>query len=355
MIGDIKPHVLMIGPSLRSRGGMATVERQLMERLPGAGVQARFISTYDDCGKVKKAAIALAAYASFCRTLNDVDIVHAHMASRGSYERKALFLKKALSKGKKIVIHLHGGEFGVWFDDEIDDNKRDEIRALFDEADAVIVLSEEWEEWMRSRGFVPQRLMVMHNAVPVPAQSCVPCSRQDVLFLGRLDANKSPDVLLRASRKALELHPKAKLIFGGDGYPKRYKALARELGIADRCEFLGWITGEDKEKLFERAGVYCLPSKNEGMPMSVLEAMAHGVPTIATPVGGVPQVIEDGVNGYLIPVDDERRLSELLCNLMNDSDLRAHIGRTGRECVARDFNIELVVDRLCRMYEGLFS
>lgn len=355
MAGKINPRVLMIGPSLDSRGGMATVERQLMERLPDAGVQARFISTYDDCGNAKKAAIALAAYTGFCRALKGADIVHVHMASRGSYERKALFLRKAISKGRKAVIHLHGGEFGMWFDDELGDKKRDEIRTLFGSVDAVIVLSEEWEEWLTSRGFAPRRLVVMHNAVPVPAQPCSPCSHQDVLFLGRLDANKSPDVLLRASWTMLKEHPEAKLLFGGDGYPERYEALARELGIADRCEFLGWTTGEDKERLFERAGVYCLPSKNEGMPMSVLEAMAHGVPTIATPVGGVPQVIEDGVNSYLMPVDDEGRLSRLLCKLMDSRELRASIGSAGRATISEHFNIERNVEELVRLYRELMD
>ncbi len=347
------PRVLMIGPSIDSRGGMATVESQLMERLPGEGVQARFISTYDDCGKARKAAIALGAYITFCRALKGADVVHAHCASRGSYERKAMFLRKAISEGKKTVLHLHGGEFGVWFDDEMDDKKRDEVRGLFNEVDAVIVLSEEWEKWLTSRDFAPKRLVVMHNAVPVPAEPCSPCSHQDVLFLGRLDARKSPDVLLRASRTMLSEHPDANLLFGGDGYPERYKALAEELGIADRCEFLGWITGEEKEKLFERAGVYCLPSKNEGMPMSVLEAMAHGVPTIATPVGGVPQVIQDGVNGFLMPVDDEEKLSALLCRLVGDGALREEMGMAGRATIAGDFNIERNVGELVQLYKGL--
>ena len=353
MTGKSNPRVLMIGPSLDSRGGMATVERQLMERLSGTGVEARFISTYDDCGKAKKAVIAFAAYAGFSRALGGADIVHAHMASRGSYERKALFLRKAISEGRKTVIHLHGGEFGVWFDEELAGRKRDEIKTLFSSVDAVIVLSEEWEEWMRSRGFAPKRLVVMHNAVPVPRRSCSPCSHQGVLFLGRLDARKSPDVLLRASRAMLEQHPDAKLVFGGDGYPERYEALARELGIVERCEFLGWITGDDKERLFERAGVYCLPSKNEGMPMSVLEAMAHGVPTIATPVGGMPQVIEDGVNGYMMPVDDEERLSGLLCKLMDSQDLRASIGSAGRATISEHFSIERNVEELVRLYREL--
>ena len=355
MAGKSNLCVLMIGPSLRARGGMATVERQIMERLPDAGIQAKFIATYNDYGKAKKALMALAAYASFCRALKDADIVHAHMASRGSYERKAFFLRKAISKEKKAVVHLHGGEFGMWFDEELGEKKRDEIRALFNSADAVIVLSEEWRQWLVSRSFAPKRLVVMHNAVSVPTQPCSLSSHQDVLFLGRLDANKSPDVLLRASRDMLEQHSDTKLVFGGDGYPERYEALARELGIADRCEFVGWITGDDKERLFERAGVYCLPSKNEGMPMSVLEAMAHGVPTIATPVGGVPQVIEDGVNGYLMPVDDEGRLSELLCRLMDSLGLRASIGAAARATISDNFNIEQNMEELVQLYRGLMS
>lgn len=87
--------------------------------------------------------------------------------------------------------------------------------------------------------------------------------------------------------------------------------------------------------------------------MSVLEAMAHGVPTIATPVGGVPQVIEDGVNGYLMPVDDEARLSELLCNLMDSRDLRMSIGSAGRQTISDHFNIERNVEELVRLYGEL--
>lgn len=355
MGGICGPRVLMIGPSLDSRGGMATVERQLMGCLADAGAHARFISTYNDCGKPKKAAIALVAYARFCCVLGDFDVIHVHMASRGSYARKSLFLRKAMAAGKKTIIHLHGGEFAVWFDNEMSNGKRDEVRGLFGDADAVIVLSEEWEKWLVSRGFAPKRIAVIHNAVPVPEKPCSPGARQDVLFLGRLDERKSPDALLRASRVMLGEHPDVKLLFGGDGYPERYKALASDLGIADRCEFLGWITGEAKEGLFERAGTFCLPSKNEGMPMSVLEAMAHGVPTIATPVGGVPQVIEDGVNGFLTPVGDEERLSDLLCMLADDSVLRGGIGAEARRKIEADFSLELSCERLLGLYSDIVT
>lgn len=348
------PNVLMVGPDPRARGGMATIERNILDAIRAHGDNAMFVSTYIEGNKAKKIVVVAEAYAHYIKLLPKSDLVHVHTASRGSYKRKKAFIRAALRRGVPVVLHLHGSEFGVWFGEECTESQRDDIRNTFHRCAAVIVLSEEWKDYLLSERVCDEaKLHVLHNAVPVPAQPCSPCTHQDVLFLGRLDARKSPDVLLRASSDMLKRHPDAKLLFGGDGYPERYEALARELGIVERCEFLGWITGEDKERLFERAGVYCLPSKNEGMPMSVLEAMAHGVPTIATPVGGVPQVIEDGVNGYLMPVDDEGRLSELLCALMDSQDLRARIGAAGRATVSNHFNIERNVEELVRLYERL--
>ena len=347
-------NVLMVGPDPSAQGGMATVEQNILDALRMRSVRATFVSTYIGGNKVKKFVTAGKAYARYIRLLSKSNLVHVHMASRGSYERKKIFMRAAFRRGVPVVLHLHGGEFGVWFGKECTESQRDDIRNTFHRCAAVIVLSEEWKDYLLSERVCDEaKLHVLHNAVPVPPQPCSPRSHQDVLFLGRLDARKSPDVLLRASSDMLKQHPDAKILFGGDGYPERYEALARELGIAERCEFLGWIAGEDKERLFERAGVYCLPSKNEGMPMSVLEAMAHGVPTIATPVGGMPQVIEDGVNGYLMPVDDEERLSELLCALMDSQDLRARIGAAGRSTISDHFNIERNVEELMRLYWGL--
>lgn len=347
------PSVLMVGPSLTSRGGMATVEKQLVDCLPREGIDVDFLSTYEDASKLRKAFVAIRAYLAFCRNVDRYDIVHVHMASRASYERKAIFIRHASKRGKRVIIHHHGAEFGTWYDAELNDAKKTEIRDVFARADGVIVLSEEWLDWFTARGFCVDSFIVMHNAVSMPEASCSPGLHQDILFLGRLDERKSPDVLMRAAMKTLEEHPESRLVFGGDGLLERYKALALDLGIDQRCEFLGWTTGEDKEQLFQRAGVYCLPSKNEGMPMSVLEAMAHGIPTVATPVGGVPQIIDDGGNGFIIPVDDEAALSSILCRLADSSELRSMIGNAGRKTVKRGFNIERNVVKLAELYRRL--
>lgn len=351
-----RPRVLMIGPSLGALGGMTTVEQNILDAIDCGENKVVFIPTYNEGNKAKKLVIAAAAYARYVSALKQCDLVHVHMASRGSYARKKVFMESAFKRGVPVVLHLHSGEFSMWFGKECDDAQRDDIRRTFHKCAAVIVLSEEWRDCLLSQSVCEaSKLHVLHNAVPVPARPCSPCSRQDVLFLGRLDANKSPDVLLRASSGILEQYPNAKLIFGGDGYPEHYEALAQELGIADRCEFLGWVSGDAKEELFARAGVYCLPSKNEGMPMSVLEAMAHGIPTIATPVGGVPQVITDGENGFLMPVDNENALSEILCELMASPELRESIGAAGRKTIQSDFSIDRNVDELVEIYRELVS
>lgn len=144
-----------------------------------------------------------------------------------------------------------------------------------------------------------------------------------------------------------------KVVFGGDGEVEKNKRLAEELGIADRCEFHGWVTGDEREALFERAAVYCLPSKNEGLPMSVLEAMAHGIPTVATAVGGVPQVIEDGISGFLIDVDDIESLAQKISSLLGDSMLRKSVGIASRDVVVRSFGVDRSIEQLLVLYSAL--
>ena len=89
--------------------------------------------------------------------------------------------------------------------------------------------------------------------------------------------------------------------------------------------------------------------------MGVLEAMAHGIPTIATPVGGVPQIIDDGANGFIMPVDDERVLKEKMLRLLGDASLRAAIGIAGRDTVKEGFNTSRCVDNLVGLYEEAFD
>lgn len=352
-VNKVHSKVLMVGPDLSLHGGIVSVVQGYLDGgLPEACDAFKYLGTGVGHSKLGKSFAFSRALARYAMTMPSYDIVHLHISARGSYRRKSIMARIAHKAGKRVILHDHDGEFKKAFE-ESDDAYRRDVRETFGIADRVVVLSEEWRDYFAENVCDPGKIDVVYNGVKVPDKPCSPCSRQDVLFLGRLDARKSPDVLLRASREVLDCFPDTKIVFGGDGEVEKNKQLAEELGIADRCEFHGWVAGDKREALFERAAVYCLPSKNEGMPMSVLEAMARGIPSIATSVGGIPQVIRDGVNGYLMPVDDESKLSGLLCTLMGSKDLRLSIGRAGRSTISGKFNVERNVDAIVQLYKEL--
>ena len=348
--------VLMVGPDRSLRGGIVTVadgyfDAGLAERCAALAYQGTGVGS----NLLTKSVAFAGILPAYRRSLRDFDIVHLHISAKGSFKRKTMMAAMARKAGKRVILHEHSGEFARDFEAG-DDAYREKVRKAFNGADRVIVLSEEWRDYfaenvMRDAG----RLSVLHNGVPIPEKPCSPCSHQGVLFLGRLDANKSPDVLLRASKDVLDACPGMRIVLGGDGDIDRYKALAKELGIVDRCDFLGWVAGEDKERLFDQAGICCLPSKNEAMPMSVMEAMAHGVPVISTRVGGVPQLIEDGVDGLLMDVDDVEGLSGLLLRLAGSSELRGEIGLAGRRRIESKFSIRAAIDGLVGIYQELYE
>lgn len=349
-LNHITAKVLMVGPDLALHGGIVSVVKGYLESgLPQACDGFEYLGTGVGSSKLGKSVAFARALVRYRCIMPEYDIVHLHISARGSYKRKSIMARMARKAEKRIILHDHDGEFAKAFEEGGDDYRRD-VRETFGVADRVVVLSEEWRDYFAENVCDPNKITVMHNGVAVPAKPCSPCSHQDVLFLGRLDANKSPDVLLRASRDVLKRFPETKIVFGGDGEVEKNKALAKELGIENRCEFHGWVSGSDREALFERAAVYCLPSKNEGLPMSLLEAMARGIPAVATPVGGIPQVIDDGVNGILVPVGDCCALATALCEALDSSELRKSMGYKAREKVRSIFDIDMLLGELSEIY-----
>ncbi|MDP2990672.1 MAG: glycosyltransferase family 4 protein, partial [Kiritimatiellota bacterium] len=170
-----------------------------------------------------------------------------------------------------------------------------------------------------------------------------------VLFVGRLVSNKGPEVLLRAIPLVLMRHPQARFVLAGDG-PLRHRleAVASKLAIKDVVHFLG--LRRDVPELMRQASVYVRPSYLEGMPLTVLEAMASGLPVVATPVGGTPELLKDGVHGYLSPVGDPAALAAAISRVLDDPDGAAQMGRRGRELIESGYTWDAVVKQTERVY-----
>jgi glycosyltransferase involved in cell wall biosynthesis len=173
-------------------------------------------------------------------------------------------------------------------------------------------------------------------------------------WVGRMTAVKRTDVVVRVLSKLVERGVDARLVLVGDG-PDRddLERYAHELGVVRRCLFLGYQ--EDVARWYNAIDALLLPSVNEGTPVSVIEALAAQRPAVATRVGGTPDVIRDGIDGFLVDPGDGEALAERLAELAHDPQLRAQMGAAGRERVLQRYAVDRLVEDIDRLYRRLLA
>ena len=148
--------------------------------------------------------------------------------------------------------------------------------------------------------------------------------------------------------------PDLRLEFAGSGPAEdELRTQCRELGVAEKVTFLGWQ--QDLESVFRRWDVFCLPSLEEGFGLAALEAMASGLPVIATSVGGLPEIVEDGVTGCLVPPSDPRALAASLRKLLHDGALRQAMGASAHRRVTDHFSVDRMVRNVAILYDSLLA
>lgn len=203
--------------------------------------------------------------------------------------------------------------------------------------------------------FAPERLdsfHVVHCGVDagtvVPAGA--PGDRARILYVGRLTTLKGMSVLLNAMVDVIALVPEVELIVIGDG-PDRsaFEAEAHRLGIQSAVSFRGVRSPAEVADALASTDVFVLPSFAEGVPVSLMEALAAGVPVVATPVGGVSELVDDGVNGVLVRPADPCGLAAALVELLGDPDRRVAMGAAGSETVRANFDAAVESGRLLRL------
>ncbi|CAO3431647.1 glycosyltransferase family 4 protein [Azospirillum doebereinerae] len=293
-----------------------------------------------------------------CFASGKAQLVHIHMAEYGSVLRKGILVGLARTFGVPVVLHLHGGRFPKHYKDA-NPVMRWAIRRMMGMTSEIVVLGEFWRDWV-AEAFGPEaraRTTLLHNAVPGPA---VPPLRDDtltentrpvrLLFLGRLIKLKGIDVLLNALASPVCRDKPWEVTIAGDGDLETYRALAADLGIADRVRFTGWLDQKGCRRELAGADVLVQPSMFEGLPMSVLEAMAEGLTIVATPVGSVPDAIADGETGLLVPPGDTAALADALARVIDCPALRRNLGVGARSRWERQFDIAVYRERILDIY-----
>lgn len=343
----------MLGPDHRMKGGIAVVVQSYLGSRLSSDAEIRYHATLREGIRALKAASSVWALGSLPLVLLSFrpHVVHIHFSSYASFYRKLAFLVVVKAFRFKAIVHCHGSQFEA-FHDALRVNAA-MVRVFLWMADRCIVLSESWKrtfaQYTRS---CP--IDILYNAVDLDAfaESGEAVHNDTVLFMGRLGRRKGTYDLVEAIPGVLRRAPSARFVLAGDGDIGQIERLAVDRGVRHAVELPGWMDGARKRRLFENSAVYVLPSYNEGIPVSVLEAMAAGKPVISTPVGGIPEAIEDDVHGFLVQPGDLATLADRLARLLSDAPLRSRLGRAGRQRVAERFSLDAMVDRLLDLYRS---
>jgi glycosyltransferase involved in cell wall biosynthesis len=177
-----------------------------------------------------------------------------------------------------------------------------------------------------------------------------------IALIGRLSPQKSIDTFLVACRQVLMRFPDVRCLIHGDGPErKRLEELCTHLNIADRVRFAGAFSKVELSEVMATLDIFVLSSIYEGLPVSILEAMAYAKPVVSTQVGGVVEVVDDGVTGLLVPAQDPARLAEAICRLIGDPCLRHRMGEAGRKRYEAHFTPAVVLPQYVAMYHALAS
>lgn len=325
-------------PLRERRGGHDVIRVPALDLSAVAGLQA-------SCAPGLFAALRRA-----CREFVP-DIVHAHNLFFRTTE--AAVLPWVLTQAP-LVVTLHLGRSGGGGPLAIALRAYEETvgRLVLRRAAAIIAVSDAVGRLARSLAPARTPVTVIPNTADLARFTPASRLQRDpvrVLFVGRLVHNKGPAVFLHAAKLALEQEPELRFVLAGSGpLESRLRSLSRKLRTEERVDFLGQRA--DIPELLRSATVLVRPSTMEGMPLTVLEAMASGIPVIATAVGGTPELVEDGVTGYLVRPGDPAAVAMAVLKIARAPDQAASMGRIARQRMEQRPTPQMVVDMNERVY-----
>ncbi len=294
-------------------------------------------------------------------------ILHTHTAKAGAIARAAALVSGAARPA--ILVHtFHGHVLKGYFDPVRTAFFKKVERSLARVTDALVAVSPEVRDELVAAGIAPrEKFSVIRLGIPLEERLGDATAGLDyrrlygisesafvVGWVGRMTDVKDTDAVLEIVGAARDRGLEAVLVMVGDGPDRvRLEQLAHDIGIARSTFFVGYqpeVAGY--YRLFD---AFLLPSVNEGTPVSAIEALASGTPVVATRVGGVPDVVRDGEDGFLFEPGDTDDAAERLALLASDATLRSALGASGRERVLRRYSVSRLVEDVDRLYRSLLS
>lgn len=361
----LAPRVMLVGQGAPARGGIPTFIQGLLDD-PALRHEARqsFLNTTRDAGKpgqptADNVRSMLQDVAAVFRQARRVDVVHVHLAPAPLLPliRAIVLLTAARLAGARTLLHAHSGRLHIAARSVV---YRTGLRVLGLLADRTIAVSADGLRTLENAGVHVELLAngLDTGAFPDPERDPAAVS---IVFVGTVCARKGLDdlriamMLLRDAARLTRVH----VTIIGDGRqegPNVFEEVRETYdnsGLTDIVRFTGALPPAEVRAELTKADIFCLPSHWEGLPLSLLEAMAAGAAVVATTVGDIPEVLEHGEAGVLIEPRQPAQLADALGRLLDDPHERARLGTLARERARRDYDRATMTRRILEIYREL--
>ena len=289
-------------------------------------------------------------------------LIHIHFCSRADFWKHSICLFIAHVLGIRVIFHLHGGSFDSFYAG-LNPMLQWLARVIFRAPQCVVALSRFWEEYLATL-VRRERIRIVNN--PIDCERLAPAGSRNpdvdpptILLLGSLGKRKGHYDVLGALPLVLEYHPSVKVLFAGSdedpGATEDLQLLAADLEVKNHISFLGPVAFEPKTRLLQTATIMVLPSYGENMPISVLEAMAARMPVIATRVGALPEVLDEGKAGILIEPGEQKALAKAIVQLLDDPQAASQMGKVAGARAQSLWDVKSIAQRVVDLYQEVLS
>lgn len=341
----------MVGSAEKSSGGVSSVIK-LMKKMPfWSKYQCYWLGTQIQGSMMNKLCYALRSAFVAPFVMWRFDIIHFHTTP----DKIGLLIQLpelliAKLYGKKVVYEVHVGN-------QLNNHTQNGLfKWCMNKADIIALLANKWVNLLKEKyPDVNTPSIVVYNSCGEVRDVNMSQKEKIILFAGTCNPNKSPDILIKAWNRIHDLHKDWRIIFMGYNEFPQYTALVKKFNLEDSITFTGWISGAPYYDYWRKSSVLVMCSYNEGFPMVVLEAWSNGLAVITTPVGGLPDVIDEGKNCLSFPFGDDEMLAEQLERVINDRDLRYAMAIYGHDYAKSKFSLECISRSIDNVYTSLMK
>ena len=311
---------------------------------------------------IKKCCFVLFSFASLAFSIlrERPQIVQVFTSSYWGYWRNWIYLLISRMLGRRTIFHLLNA-IDIFYSDS-GSIQRYWLRRSLNSADYYLVQSPELMGWVKK--ISKSEVISIWNGIDfrqIPLKKAPPPSfiassvRPVGITIGALGRNKGTAELIIALQRLKVEHINLGWVFVGDGDSAYYKSMAESKGVAENIYFTGPVQEFEKWHYLHHADIFCLPSYAEGQPISILEAMAVGLPIISTAVGSIPEVVRDGIDGYIIqPVNIDSLVSRIK-ELLQNSEKRHFMGQNAQRIALERHNIQSMFENMDNVYHQMVA